>query len=137
MVAMFTLAIQAKNKLVLVVTGHLALVQEKAKGIAKDCEDKGGERVSLGDYMKGLWEKLGFKPAEFSAENLIDTDMEDVEVRENRGFTPTHRNKTITREKDKENFSGISLRNLPLDIGGDQVQTFLESYELSPAQTQT
>ena len=34
-------------------------------GIARDCEEAGGVRIHLTDYMKTLWTEIGFSPTTF------------------------------------------------------------------------
>ena len=103
-------------------------------GLAKNCDDKGGPKVKLIDFMKELWEEIGFKPAEFTKENENEENDEDIEIRETKGFTPPHKTRPQT-EGFKERLSGVSVRNLPVDIETEQAQTFLESYGLPMGHT--
>ena len=104
-------------------------------GLAKNCEAKTGPKISLVEHMKELWEEIGFKPAEFSMENDEDDNNENVEIRENQGFTPPYKSNPKLSNENREQLTGVSVRNLPLDIEGEQVQTFLESHGLPPAHT--
>ena len=104
-------------------------------GLAKRCEENGGGRITLRDHMQALWEEIGFKPAEFTLENEDNEVDDDVEIRDKEGFTPPHKTKPKMSESEKKNLSGVSVRNLPLDIAPDQAQTFLETVGLPEAHT--
>ena len=98
-------------------------------GIARTCEERGGLKTGLKEYMEKLWEEIGYKPAEFSREiGEDDTESEDVEIRENEGFTPPYKNRPDMSETDRKNLTGISVRNLPSDLAEDQCQAFLEAH---------
>ena len=98
-------------------------------GLAQACENNGGNKVSLKDHMQALWEEIGFKPAEFKVEGE-NNDSEEVEIRENQGFTPLHKARPETSEDVKERITGFSVRNLPADISEDQVKSFLQNLGL-------
>ena len=97
------------------------------RGLARSCEQNGGQTVKLGDHMKALWEEIGFKPADFTLENENDENEDTVEIRENEGFTPAHKSRPKMTESCKKNLSGVSIKNLPPEIQAEQVQTFLET----------
>jgi hypothetical protein len=85
--------------------------------------------------MKILWDEMGFKPAEFTLENEDSEVDDEVVIREKEGFTPAHNTRPQMNEDDKKNLSGVSVRNLPLEISGYQAQTFLETLGLPEAQS--
>ena len=99
-------------------------------GLAKDCEEKGGTKVTLREHMEILWKEIGFKPASFTLDNEDNEENDEVEIRDARGFTPSHSNRPKMTEKDRKYLTGLSVRNLPHDISNDQAQTFLESVGL-------
>ena len=104
-------------------------------GIARNCEQNGGQIVKLGDHMKALWDEIGFKPAEFTLENQNEEEDDSVEIRENAGFTPPHKYRPKMSESCKKELSGVSIRNLPPEISPEQAQTFLETVGLPPGHT--
>ena len=98
-------------------------------GIARTCEERGGLKTGLKEYMEKLWEEIGYKPADFSMETgEDDTETEEVEIRENEGFTPPYKNQPEMNENDKKNLTGVSVRNLPSDLAEDQCQAFLKAH---------
>ena len=104
-------------------------------GLARNCEQNGGQVVKLGDHMRALWEEIGFKPADFTLENQNDEEEGAVEIRENEGFTPAHKYRPKMTESSKKNLTGVSIRNLPPEISPEQIQTFLESQGLPAGHT--
>ena len=46
-------------------------------GMAKDCTERGGQRVSLASHMKTLWERIKYEPE--NEENQYDEDESDEE----------------------------------------------------------
>ena len=102
-------------------------------GLARKCEEKGGLVVYLKDHMKTLWDEIGFKPADFTMEKENYEVGDKVEIRENEGCTPAHKTRPKMSEDNRKNLSGVSVRNLPVDISPDQ--TFLETLGLPEAHT--
>ena len=103
-------------------------------GIARTCDERGGQKIGLREHMDSLWVEIGFKPADFTLENE-DEESPEVEIRENQGFTPPFKNRPALSDNDKKNLTGISVRNLPCDIAEEQCRTFLESHGLPTGHT--
>ena len=97
-------------------------------GLAKVCEERGGNKINLRDHMKDLWNDIGFKPDTFTLDKEIENEtMEDVPIKDKANFTPPHKNRSSLSNIQKSKFSGISVRNLPKDITEEEVVVFLES----------
>ena len=100
-------------------------------GIAKVCDSKNGLRVALVDHMRAHWSAIGFSPINFVLDpNIADADdldaaSYDVPLKDNDKFTPTHRKPTM--ETTNHIYSGVIIRNLPLDIPETDIQAFLVS----------
>ena len=59
------------------------------KGVARDCESEGGERVFLSDHMLGFWKKINFLPDKKELpEDIEDTENVGFEVQVGGHFTP-------------------------------------------------
>ena len=98
-------------------------------GIARQCEDRMGPRVSLIDHMRQHWEELGFTPNLFELDlNKVDDNMtEDMEIKEGTAFTPPKR---IIQPANDAIYSGVVIKNLPLSITEDEIEGFLVSQGL-------
>ena len=105
---------------------------------AKTCEQNNGLKVKLADHMKEHWKKIGFVPTNFRREALNeDEDLElteDVRIKDNNKFTPTHRKPDNSDEN--AHFTSIIIRNLPKDIPDDEIKKFLVSKDLPKEHTE-
>ena len=93
-------------------------------GWARRCEEMATPRIDLKDHMKQLWDEVGFKPDSFElAEGNGEIIEEDIE-KEAKSFTPPPRAKPS--QAAKERFTGVQVRNLPLQVDMGEVMEFLE-----------
>ena len=77
--------------------------------------------------MHRLWEEIGFKPSSFILDEEDTEEYDAIEIRDKKGFTPPMKVRPPMSEEDQRNMTGVSIRNLPLDIESETLQTFLES----------
>lgn len=104
----------------------------KGEGFAKTCSEKGGERVSLFDHMKSLWDQIGFQPTSFKLPELDDeaADAEDVEKKGgDKGLAeqpiPIMINQNV--EQIGQNVSGLMVKNLPAEIEDNEILDFVRA----------
>ena len=101
----------------------------KGEGFAKTCSEKGGERVSLFDHMKCLWDLIGFQPTSFKLPEL-DEAAEAAEDIEKKGGDiglveqpiPVN-NQNV--DQTGQNVSGLMVKNLPAEITDIELLDFL------------
>ena len=104
-------------------------------GIARDCQDKGSQRVDLIDHMKSLWAKINFNPTAFQLPqkeadsddksetvNNLGGDQEIIEA-VNFGRQIVH---PIITEVEKEKITSVRITNFPLDIKVEEALKFLK-----------
>ena len=115
---------------------HQTSVACPGGGWAKTCEEQGGPRVTLREHMRDLWAAIGFKPAEFNLETSEGGEVSEktVEIKATDQFTPPHRSRTMASQ-DKDNFIGVTIKNLPKDIPEREVKILLEEQGLSTTQS--
>ena len=96
------------------------------RGLARQCEDRRGPRVSLIDHMRSYWEKIGFSPAEFelNSEEVDENRTEDMEIKDSNRFTPPRK---TAQMNSQEILKGVSVRNLPNFDDDEELVDFLES----------
>jgi hypothetical protein len=87
----------------------------KVRGIARKCEAEGGIRIEFSDYILGLWERIGYSPA--NDELHIDVESEDVE--QVGQFTPAK-----VPVADPENYAGVSIRQFPKETDHGDIIDF-------------
>ena len=93
-------------------------------GWARRCEEMATPRIDLKDHMKQLWGEVGFKPDSFElAEGSGEIIEEDIE-KEAKSFTPPPRAKPS--QAAKERFTGVQVRNFPLQVDMGEVMELLE-----------
>ena len=81
-------------------------------------------RVDLKDHMKQLWGEVGFKPDSFElAEGSGEVLEEEIE-KEAKSFTPPPRAKPS--QAAMERYTGIQVRNFPLNVEIEEVMVILE-----------
>ena len=83
-------------------------------GIGKTCQENGGEKVKLMDFMIDHWKKIGFSPAEFKLDDILDNEN-DVEMKETEFFTPTHKKYELSKEEISK-FTGVLVKNIPIAL---------------------
>ena len=98
-------------------------------GVARQCEDRMGRRVTLIDHMREHWEEIRFSP------NLFELDLsevdefvtEDMEIKDGSNFTPPRKLAEINSEVI---LSGIVVKNFPAGISEKDLIGALESVGL-------
>ena len=103
-------------------------------GIAKECQEMGGQRVGLIEHMKILWDKIGFSPTTFKIpEKEIDTEEingenlnGDQKILDMVNF-PRKIVPPTLREEEKDKISGVRITNFPLEVTEDDVLKFLRA----------
>ena len=95
------------------------------KGIARNCQAAGGQKVELTDYILNLWERIGYSPQDFEAGDLAQSDDEHGEVgpviyqQTGGNFTPPKTNIDTTQ------YSGVKVKSFPVDADHEDIRTFL------------
>ena len=79
------------------------------KGMARDCEASGGEKVFLSDYLLEFWQKIGFNSDKPSIPaNLDDTESANIEVQVGEHLSPKpHNRETVT------SWGGVTVKWFP------------------------
>lgn len=96
------------------------------KGLARECQQAGGERVNLYDHMRRLWADIGFEPSSFTLPVNDDTTSEsDKPINESSRFTRND-TKAVISEKEEERFVGMTISNLSPELTDDFVRKFVE-----------
>ena len=98
-------------------------------GVARQCEDRMGRRVTLIDHMRSHWEEINFSP------NLFELDMsevdefitEDMEIKDSPTFTPPRNLAEINSEVI---LSGVVVKNFPPGVSEEDIRGVLESVGL-------
>ena len=81
-------------------------------GIGKVCQEKGGSKVRLNDFMIEHWNAIGFVPADFATNNDLE-DEKDIEIKETNDFTPV---KSTSTDIETQRFTGVLVKNLPIAL---------------------
>ena len=95
------------------------------RGIARRCEELGGEKVDLSDHIAKLWMEIGYSPdkAEVSDDlNEIHEDEENLVQQDGGIFTPRK-----GAESDTDKFTGVSIKTFPKDTEETQIVELLLS----------
>ena len=93
-------------------------------GWARRCEEMATPRVDLKDHMRQLWAEVGFKADTFElAEGSGEVMEEDIE-KEASSFTPPPR--AQPSQAAKERYTGVQVRNFPLQVDIEEVMELLE-----------
>ena len=99
-------------------------------GIAKDCEEKKGQRMTLVNHMMRVWKFIDFKPNSFEPDNIeMDTDsnelLSDKPIREEQQFSPQ-----IVRpaplENDMQKYEGLIVKNFPKKLDEKEITSFVK-----------
>ena len=96
------------------------------RGMARKCEAAGGPKVDLVNYIRNLWQEIGYSPSEVELGDNINEDLENCnEITQQDGgiFTPQ---KAFT--DDSEKYSGVSIKTFPRETDhGDIVEFLIKS----------
>ena len=87
----------------------------KGGGIARKCQDEGGDRVDFTDYIVKLWKEIGYSPnsEELNAEMNSDDDATEETVEQ---FTPVK-----IPSAEVESFSGVTISRYPKGMDNGQI----------------
>ena len=88
-------------------------------GVAKKCEQEGGEKMNFSDYIFQLWQTIGYEPSQVELNADIDTEHSNQEFQQ---FTPVK-----TTSQDSSKFTGIRVSSFPRDTDHGQIVEFLVS----------
>ena len=95
--------------------------------------EKGGQRVSLFDHMRTVWEQIDFHPTSFKLpeqeEELGDTDTSERKDGDKEIVEPSTVPATVNSnvfEEDPEKYVGLGINNLPPDITDSEILKFLK-----------
>ena len=90
----------------------------KGRGLAKKCEEAGGNRVEFNDYILNLWKKIGYSPETSESGALAN---HDTIVQQSGGvFTPKKRS-----EACQVSFTGVSIKQFPRNTDHGAIVEFL------------
>ena len=80
--------------------------------------------------MESLWKEIGYKSKSFvlDVEAGEEEVTEDIAIKVNEGFTPAFKKTPWANDK----LTGVSIRNLPIDIPENEAAYFLETHGLPP-----
>ena len=93
---------------------HLSSDNCKGGGIAKRCEAQGGLKTEFSDYIKSLWQDLGY-----SSEN-DEIDAADDMIEKSDNFTPMK-----VQSFPVEKFAGVRIKQFPRDIDQGDIIEYL------------
>ena len=69
------------------------------RGVARKCEQEGGEKIDFSDYIFQLWHNIGYEPSQVELDSDIDIEHTSQECQQ---FTPVK-----TTSHDPTKFTGI------------------------------
>ena len=84
------------------------------RGVARECEQKGGSKVAFSQYVIDLWNKIGYSPPV----DTSDIDSADEQIVEE--FTPVK-----VLPTDDSIYAGISIRKFSKDIDHGEIMDLL------------
>ena len=94
------------------------------RGIARDCEEAGGDRVIFSDFIKQYWNIIGYSPANTVDPNEMDS-LEDEIIVDMNLTTP----KPFPKEK-VEKWGGVTLKWFPKGADNGDIRSFLITHGL-------
>ena len=95
----------------------------KGKGIAKKCQEEGGEKVDFIQYILSLWKQLGYSPdQEPSPEHVDEVAEDEIVAQEGGNFTPKKSN-----DIKETVFPGICLKRFSQDTNQCEVIELLRA----------
>ena len=97
------------------------------RGIARNCDAAGGPKVEFSDYIKNLWNTIGYSPENVElSDKLVDDCEEAGEVKEQEGghFTPNKQPSTATAT---ESFAGVKIKTFPREADHGAIVELLVS----------
>ena len=91
------------------------------KGMARKCEEAGGPKVELTDYILKLWHKIGYSPDDAKLSDDINEDLDGLPVIQQEGgnFTPAK------VPSDPNLFSGVNIKTFPKETDHGVITEFL------------
>ena len=92
-------------------------------GIAKNCEEAGGERIFLQDHMKRVWSEIGFVPSSFKLPEILESDI-DQPISSNLIF-PRQENTANQTAADIERIVGLTIANISLEVEDEAIKKFV------------
>ena len=93
------------------------------KGVARKCEQEGGEKIEFSDYIYQLWQAIGYEPSQVE----LDLDMDaDHSSQEHQQFTPMK-----TTSQDPAKFTGIRISSFSRNTDEGEIFEFLIKAGLS------
>ena len=89
------------------------------RGIARECDAKGGLKIEFSDYIKELWAEIGYSPN--SADLNASLNAEEDEIEQVGGvFTPAK-----APVRDGQTYVGVVVSRFPKGIDHGQIMEFL------------
>ena len=104
---------------------HKSSGQCPGDGVARECEEQGGERVHLSDHMRSLWAFINFNPTSFK----LPETTEDMAGGGDKPISDVRIPKVIQApmsEADKGKLVGIRINNFPLEMSEEEILEFLK-----------
>ena len=90
----------------------------KGKGVARKCEEEGGEKVDFLDYIYNLWTKIGHNPSEPVAEESLARGHKEDTQDHQEAHAGYH-------SQDPSQFTGVSIKNFSKDKDHGEIVEFL------------
>ena len=95
------------------------------KGIARDCEAAGGEKVFLSDYMLKFWNTINYKPGK--SELPSDLEVTEADYQIGGAFTPKQNR---VAETPTVKFGGVVVKWFPKNTDHGAIMEFLAGHGL-------
>ena len=109
---------------------HKTPVDCKGKGMARQCEAEGGEKVEFLDYILNLWSAIGYSPENIENINLDVVNGSDTLQQVGGTFTPVKYD-----QSNSEKFTGVSVKSFPKDMDHGDIMDFLVKSGLPDSKT--
>ena len=100
-------------------------------GIARECQDMGGQRKDLIGHMKELWNQIGFSPTSFKIPEREEDDQGDLpnlggdqQILDMINFPRPVTNHNMT-PPEQEKFSKVRITNFPLELSPTDALEFM------------
>ena len=96
-------------------------------GVAKECEEQGGNRISLFDHMRQLWAKINFNPTSFKLpedNDITGQEGGDKPISEIRAPAVE---KAPLSEAIRDKLTGLKINNFPLEMSEEEIFNFLKA----------
>ena len=101
-------------------------------GIARECQDMGGQKKDLIEHMKELWNQIGFSPTSFKIPERVSDDADDSD---NLGGDqkilnmfnfPRQGPKQPLSTTEEDKFTKVRINNFPLEISPSDAFDFMQ-----------